>query len=156
MGKDKALLLRAVEMAWNGIDNGGGPFGAVIAKDGKIISESYNRVVLTCDPSAHAEILAIRQAAAVLRSYDLSECTLYASCEPCPMCLGAVYWAGIKKVVYACDRSDAAGAGFSDNLIYKEILLDPAAREVTFLRINDTGGEEVFRKWNKLENKTPY
>jgi guanine deaminase len=156
MGKDKTLILRAVEIAGKGIDNGGGPFGAVIAKDGKIISEAYNMVVLTCDPTAHAEVLAIRKAASVLKSHDLGECTLYTTCEPCPMCLGAIYWAGIKKVVYACDRVDAAGSGFSDSMIYKEIVLDPAERKVTFLRLKDTGGEEVFRKWDELENKTPY
>src|SRR5450759_2933877 len=131
---DKSLLLRAVEIAGNGIQNGGGPFGAVVSKDGKIISEAFNRVILTNDPTAHAEILAIRQAASLLKSHDLGECTLYSSCEPCPMCLGAIYWAGIKKVVYASDRIDAARAGFSDNLIYKEIMLDPANRKVTFLR----------------------
>jgi len=156
MENDKSLLLRAVEIAGNGIQNGGGPFGAVVSKDGKIVSEAYNRVVLTNDPTAHAEILAIRQAASFLKSHDLGECTLYSSCEPCPMCLGAIYWAGIKKVVYASDRIDAARAGFSDSLIYKEILLDPANRKVTFLQMTDTGGKEVFRKWDELENKIPY
>jgi guanine deaminase len=156
MESDKLFLLRAVEIAGNGIQNGGGPFGAIVSKDGKIISEAYNRVVLTHDPTAHAEILAIRQAASFLKSHDLGECTLYSSCEPCPMCLGAIYWAGIKKVVYASDRIDAARAGFSDNLIYKEILLDPAEREVAFIRMTDAGEKEVFRMWDELENKIPY
>ncbi len=156
MENDKLFLLRAVEIAGNGIQIGGGPFGAVVSKDGKIISEAYNRVVMTSDPTAHAEILAIRQAASVLKSHDLGDCTLYSSCEPCPMCLGAIYWAGIKKVVYSCDRTDAEGAGFSDKLIYEEIMLDPANRKITFLRITDTGGKEVFRKWDELENKIPY
>jgi guanine deaminase len=156
MENDKLFLGRAVEIALNGIQKGGGPFGAVVVKDGKIISEAINRVVLTNDPTAHSEILAIRQAAMFLKSYDLADCTLYSSCEPCPMCLGAIYWAGIKKVVYDCDRTDAARAGFNDNLIYEEILLDPADRKVSFLRIKDTGGTEVFRKWNELEDKIPY
>jgi guanine deaminase len=156
MESDKLFLLRAVKIAVNGIQNGGGPFGAIVSRDGIIISEAFNSVVLNNDPTAHAEILAIRHAGSVLKSYDLGECTLYSSCEPCPMCLGAIYWAGIKKVVYASDRIDAARAGFSDNLIYEEIMLDPANRKVTFLQMADTGEKEVFRKWDELENKIPY
>ena len=156
MENDKLFLLRAINIAAAGIKNGGGPFGAVITKEGKIISEAINNVVLTNDPTAHAEILAIRKAASVLKSHDLNKCTLYTSCEPCPMCLGAIYWAGIKKVVYACDRIDAERAGFSDNFIYEEIRLDPSSRRVTFLQMTDAGGKEVFRKWDELENKIPY
>ena len=156
METDKQLLFRAIEIAGKGIDTGGGPFGAVISKDGKIISEAYNNVVLTNDPTAHAEILAIRKASALLKSHNLEDCTLYTSCEPCPMCLGAIYWAGIKKVVYACDRIDAESAGFSDKLIYEEIVLDPAERKVEFIRISDTGAKEIFKKWDQLETKIPY
>lgn len=156
MENDKKFLRRAVEIAGSGIENGGGPFGAVITRDGKIISEAFNMVVLSNDPTAHAEILAIRQAAKVLRSHDLDKCTLYTSCEPCPMCLGAIYWAGIKKVVYACDRVDAEEAGFSDKLIYEEIMLDPSDRKIEFLRITDAGGKDVFRKWDELEDKISY
>jgi guanine deaminase len=156
MENEKLFLTRAIEIAGNGIMSGAGPFGAVVSKDGKIISEATNRVVLNSDPTAHAEILAIRQAASVLKSHDLADCILYTSCEPCPMCFGAIYWAGIKKVVYACDRTDAEGAGFSDKAIYEEIILEPDKRKITFLRLNDTGGEEVFRKWDELENKIPY
>jgi guanine deaminase len=156
MMDDKVLLRRAVELAGNAIRNGGGPFGAVIARNGEILSEASNRVVLNADPTAHAEILAIRLAASEIGSHDLSDCTLYTSCEPCPMCLGAIYWAGIKKVVYACDRTDAERAGFSDKLIYDEIMLDPACRKITFIRISDTGGDEVFREWENTGNKIPY
>jgi len=156
MENDRKYLLRAVEIAENGIKNGGGPFGAVLTKDCKILAEAYNKVVLTSDPTAHAEINVIRQAAEKLKTHDLSECTLYSSCEPCPMCLGAIYWAGIKKVVYASDRADAEEAGFSDKLIYEEILLDPENRKLTFLRMKDTGGEAVFRKWDELEDKIRY
>ena len=156
MGNDKLLLLRAIEIAGNGINEGGGPFGAVISKDGKIISQAFNKVVLTSDPTAHAEILAIRQASHVLKSHDLSDCVLYSSCEPCPMCLGAIYWAGIKKVFYASDRHDAEEAGFSDKLIYEEIVLDPEKRKIAFLKMTDAGGEEVFKKWDGLETKIPY
>jgi guanine deaminase len=108
-------------------------------------------VVLTNDPTAHAEILAIRQAASFLKSYDLGECTLYSSCEPCPMCLGAIYWAGIKKVVYACDRVDAELAGFSDKLIYEEIMLDPANRKISFIRLTDAGGKET-KGYNPIQD----
>jgi tRNA(Arg) A34 adenosine deaminase TadA len=156
MGNDRLFLLRAVQIAWNGILNGGGPFGAVIIRNGKIISEAFNRVILNNDPTAHAEILAIRQAASVMQSHELGDCTLYSSCEPCPMCLGAIYWAGIKKVVYASDRNDAEGAGFSDKLIYKEIMLNPSDRKISFLYLTDAGGKEVFRKWDELENKIFY
>lgn len=156
MDNDRLFLQRAVEIAGDGIQDGGGPFGAVVSKEDKIISEAYNRVVLTNDPTAHAEILAIRLAASILKSHDLCNCTLYSSCEPCPMCLGAIYWAGIKKVVYACDRTDAESAGFSDKLIYEEIMLDSSNRKVTFLRLSDTGAKEVFRKWEEWENKIPY
>ena len=156
MENDRKFLLRAVEIALNGIKNEGGPFGAVITLDNIIISEAYNKVVLSNDPTAHAEVLAIRQAASVLNKHNLDKCTLYTSCEPCPMCLGAIYWAGIKKVVYACDRSDAEEAGFSDNLIYEEISLEPGKRKVSFIRIDDAGGREVFKSWDKLEDKIPY
>jgi tRNA(Arg) A34 adenosine deaminase TadA len=156
MENDKLFLLRAIETASVGISEGGGPFGAVIVKGGKIISEACNRVVLNNDPTAHAEILAIRQASSVLKSHDLHECTLYSSCEPCPMCLGAIYWSGIKKVVYSCDRSDAEGAGFSDNLIYNEIMLDPSERKISFVKIANSEGKEVFRKWDKLGTKVTY
>jgi guanine deaminase len=156
MEKDKNFLARAIEIAGISIQNGGGPFGAVISKNGKKISEAYNKVVLTHDPTAHAEILAIRAAAAILNSHDLSECILYSSCEPCPMCLGAIYWAGIKKVVYASDRTDAEKAGFSDKLIYEEINLDPANRKILFLRLKDAEGKDVFRKWDEFEDKSVY
>jgi guanine deaminase len=156
MENDKIFLLKAVEIASKGIEENGGPFGAVIVRGDQIISEAFNKVVITNDPTAHAEILTIRQAAALLKSHDLSECTLYASCEPCPMCLGAIYWAGIKRVVYACTRNDAEEAGFSDKLIYEEIVLDPDKRKISFLRLTDSGAKEVFRKWDSKENKIPY
>jgi tRNA(Arg) A34 adenosine deaminase TadA len=156
MENDKLFLLRAIELATEGISVGGGPFGAVIVKDNKIISEATNRVVLNSDPTAHAEILAIRQAASTLNTFELDGCTLYTSCEPCPMCLGAIYWSGIKKVVYSCDRCDAEKAGFSDKLIYDEINLDPSKRIVKFLHLTETDGERVFARWNETENKIAY
>ncbi|MGE5420047.1 MAG: nucleoside deaminase [Chloroflexota bacterium] len=154
--KDKIFLSRAVKVAMEGMEKGGGPFGAVIVCNGKIVAEAFNKVVLSHDPTAHAEIIAIREACSKLGSHDLSDCTLYTSCEPCPMCLGAIYWSGIKQVFFASDRNDAGKSGFSDKLIYDEIALDPAARKVSFIRIDDTGGKEVFRKWDRLEGKIPY
>jgi guanine deaminase len=156
MENDKKYLLRAIEIAKKSVAEGGGPFGAVVVKDDMIISEASNRVVLNNDPTAHAEILAIRQASSYLSTFELNECTLYTSCEPCPMCLGAIYWAGIRKVVYSCDRTDAEKAGFNDNFIYNEIMLDPSERKLVFIRKTDTGGEEVFRLWNEKNDKIAY
>ena len=156
MERDKIFLQRAIEIAGNGIPEGGGPFGAVVSKDGRIIAEANNRVVLNSDPTAHAEILAIRAAAEALKSHELCDCIIYSSCEPCPMCLGAIYWAGIKKVIYACDRTDAEAAGFSDKLIYEEIILDPAKRKIDFIRIGSKQGNDLFKKWDEMENKIPY
>jgi len=156
MENDKLFLLRAIDIACENIKAGGGPFGAVVVKDNKVISEAGNRVVLNSDPTAHAEILAIRSASFFLKTHELNECTLYSSCEPCPMCLGAIYWSGIKKVVYSCDRNDAEIAGFSDKLIYNEIMLDPSKRIVSFIRMTDLGGKEVFRKWDEMDGKIAY
>jgi len=156
MTDDKEFLRRAVEIAGSGINNGGGPFGAVITKEGKVIAGSNNRVVLDSDPTAHAEILAIREAARLTGTHILDGCVLYASCEPCPMCLGAIYWSGIKRVVYASDRHDAAAAGFDDEFIYNEISLDPSIRRISFIHLEDDMAGEVFRKWNDYEGKTPY
>lgn len=154
--KDNIFLSEAVKVALDGIENGGGPFGAVIVRNGEPIAGSFNKVVLNNDPTAHAEVLAIREASARLGTHDLGDCTLYTSCEPCPMCLGAIYWAGIKKVIYACDKYDAENSGFSDKLIYEEMALDPSERKISFVKMNDAGGMEVFRKWDELEGKIPY
>ncbi len=156
MNNDRRFLKRAIDIAGEGIDTGNGPFGAVIAKNGRIISEAVNSVVILKDPTAHAEILAIRKASEILSTHDLSDCTLYTSCEPCPMCLGAVYWAGIKKVVYSTGRTDAEQAGFSDKIIYDELMLDPDRRNISFIRLEDPAAEEIFRKWDKFEGKIQY
>lgn len=156
MNKDRSFLRLAVKTACDGIEEGGGPFGAVITRNGKIIAAANNRVVISHDPTAHAEVLAIRKASEALNTHDLSECTLYASCEPCPMCLGAIYWSGIRKVVFASNRTDASSTGFNDSLIYNEIGLDPAERKIKFIHIPDAGGEEAFRIWDQFEGKIPY
>lgn len=156
MKDDKSLLLHALKLAEEGIAKGGGPFGAVIAMEGKIIAKAVNKVVINSDPTAHAEVLAIREAASALKSHDLKNCIIYCSCEPCPMCLGAIYWAGIRRVIYACDRHDAEIAGFSDKFIYDEIILEPPERQVKFVRIDNTGGENVFKLWKQNEDRVPY
>ena len=118
----KELMRRAIELAEESVRNGGGPFGAVIARDGRIVAEGANCVVPNADPTAHAEVTAIRRAAQAVGSHDLSGCEIFTSCEPCPMCLGAIYWAHLDKVYYACNRKDAARIGFDDDFIYQEIL----------------------------------
>jgi guanine deaminase len=153
---DKDFLIRAIRLAKDGIEKGGGPFGAVIVRNGEILSEATNNVVNSNDPTAHAEIAAIREAALKSGTHDLSDCNLYSSCEPCPMCLGAIYWSGIKTVFFATDRKDAAAAGFSDKYIYDEIGLPPEERNVLFRKMDDVDGTEVFRIWNRFENKIPY
>jgi len=153
---DKDFLNRAVKIAEEGIESGAGPFGAVVVHNGKIISESTNLVVKSHDPTAHAEVLAIREAAQKEGTHDLHDCVLYSSCEPCPMCLGAIYWSGIKKVFFAAGRKDAAKAGFNDDLIYGEISLPPDMRIITFEKIEGIDGLGVFKKWEKAENKIQY
>ncbi|HLN55215.1 MAG TPA: nucleoside deaminase [Bacteroidales bacterium] len=153
---DNKFLAEAVKVALTGIEKGGGPFGAVIVRNGELIAGSFNKVVLNNDPTAHAEVLAIREASARMGTHDLSDCTLYTSCEPCPMCLGAIYWAGIKKVFYSCDKYDAENSGFSDKQIYDELALDPSERKISFVKMDDAEGMEVFRKWDELEGKIPY
>jgi guanine deaminase len=153
---DKDFLIRAIRLAKDGIEKGGGPFGAVIVRNGEILSEATNNVVNSNDPTAHAEIAAIREAALKSGTHDLSDCNLYSSCEPCPMCLGAIYWSGIKTVFFATDRKDAAAAGFSDKYIYDEIGLPPEERNVLFRKMEEVDGTEVFRIWNRFENKIPY
>ena len=154
--KDTDYLEMANALAIKSIESGGGPFGALIVKDDKIISEAANSVVKNADPTAHAEILAIRQAAANTGSHNLEGCTLYTSCEPCPMCLGAIYWARIGRVVYSCTRMDAARSGFDDDFIYNEIARNTYERKVRFVHNTETDGRNVFRIWDLSENKTTY
>ena len=122
---DREIMQRAIDLASESVKKGGGPFGAVVVKDGKVIAESANSVTPDNDPTAHAEVNAIRLACKKLGTFMLDGCEIYASCEPCPMCLGAIYWAHIKTIYYAGTRSDAAKAGFDDDFIYREINIDP-------------------------------
>lgn len=154
--EDRKYLELAIEIAKKNIDSGGGPFGSVVVRDGEVIAESGNRVVPDSDPTAHAEVSAIRKAASGLGTFDLSDCTIYASCEPCPMCLGAIYWAGIRRVVFASDRYSAAAAGFSDEMIYREINLGNDEKSIRMERGMSMEGEAVFEKWDRFAGKVPY
>jgi tRNA(Arg) A34 adenosine deaminase TadA len=152
----KYFMRRAVELANESIAGGGGPFGAVIVRDGEIVAEGANAVSRECDPTAHAEMIAIRRAARRLGRFDLSGCEIYTSCEPCPMCLGAIYWARLDRGYYAADRRDAAGAGFDDSFVYEQIDLSPAERSVPMERLADPAACEVFAEWLRKEDKTTY
>ncbi|MDW8304982.1 MAG: nucleoside deaminase [Acidobacteriota bacterium] len=155
--RDKKFMLRAIELARQGVDsNLGGPFGAVIVKDGRIIGEGCNRVTSTNDPTAHAEIVAIRNACLQLNSFSLEGAAIYTSCEPCPMCLGAIYWARIKKIFYACTRKDAASIGFDDDFIYKEINLFPEKRSIKGVNFMREEAMKVFKMWEEKPDKIPY
>ena len=157
--KDQRLefMQVAIELAIeNASSQGGGPFGAVIVKDGKIISSSGNSVTPDKDPTAHAEVNAIRMACKKLDTFDLTGCILYTSCEPCPMCLSAAYWAKVDKIYYAANRDDAAKAGFSDAFIYDQIAMALEDRTLPSQRILEDKGLEPFNLWLKNENKTTY
>ncbi len=154
--EDKRYLELAIETAGENMNDGGGPFGAVIVRAGTIISQAGNRVVAGHDPTAHAEVMAIRMAAGKLGTHDLCDCTIYTSCEPCPMCLGAIYWAGIRRVIYASDRHRAAAAGFSDNHIYEELALDNSKRTITMICGLKEEGDNVLRRWEELPDKMQY
>ena len=151
------FLQKAIDLAIeNATSNRGGPYGAVIVKEGEIIAQGTNLVTTTTDPTAHAEILAIRQACRKSNHYHLHGCVLYASCEPCPMCLGAIYWAGIEAVFYASTRLDAAKAGFEDNYIFEELALSPAARSIPMQHIKNSHALEPFQAWRQQTYRMDY
>ncbi len=134
----------------------GGPFGAVVVKDGKIIGRGVNSVTSQNDPTAHAEVNAIREACAIINRFQLDDCEIYSSCEPCPMCLGAIYWARPKKFYYAATREDAAKAGFDDSDIYKEIQLPVQSRKIPSEQLMKSEAIQVFETWIDMEHKTEY
>lgn len=153
---DKELMRRAIALSEESVRSGGGPFGAVIAKNGEVIAEGSNCVTIDCDPTAHAEVSTIRKACKRLGTFDLSGCVIYTSCEPCPMCLGAIYWARLDKIFYANDRKDAAEIGFDDDFIYREISLKPEDREKPSEIMLREEALEAFRMWNDKKDKTRY
>ena len=150
------LMRKAIALSIENVENGGGPFGAVIAKDGEILSTGANRVTHNCDPTAHAEVMAIRNACEKLGTFDLSGYEIYTSCEPCPMCLGAIYWAHLDKIYYGNTKTDAKNIGFDDSFIYDEIDLKPADRKLSSQQLLSEEAMEAFRQWEVKENKTEY
>jgi len=153
----RIFMSRAIELAKKGVNsNAGGPFGAVIVKNGKIIAEGFNKVTSKNDPTAHAEVVAIRKACKKLNSFQLDDCIIYTSCEPCPMCLGAIYWARPKKVFYASTREDAAEIEFDDEFIYNEISKEINGRQISFINIMRDDASTVFKSWMEKENKIEY
>ena len=149
-------MQRAIDLSKDSVRNGGGPFGAVIARKGEIIAEGSNCVTIDCDPTAHAEVSTIRKAAKKLGTFDLSGCEIFTSCEPCPMCLGAIYWAHLDKIYYANDRKDAAKIGFDDDFIYEELPLKPSDRQKPSEILMREEALEAFRMWQEKEDKTEY
>lgn len=156
MQQNEILMRAAINLANANIEKGGGPFGAVVVYQGEIVGRGANEVTLQNDPTAHAEVLAIRDAAQTLGHYDLSNCVLYTSCEPCPMCLGAIYWSRIKTVYYGNNRKDAAAAGFDDDFIYRELELPMAQRSILMQPLLGEEALDNFKRWTKKEDKTAY
>ena len=150
-------MARAIQLSIENVLSGrGGPFGAVVVKDGEIIAEGTNQVTSRNDPTAHAEVLAIRNACKKLGVFELTDCEIYTSCEPCPMCLGAIYWARLAKVYYANTREDAARIGFDDSFVYSQLALPVESRKIPMVQMMHDQALEAFREWEKSPNKTQY
>jgi tRNA(Arg) A34 adenosine deaminase TadA len=158
MKKDQNhFMKKAIALSKKGMEsNAGGPFGAIVVCNGKIISKGFNKVTSTNDPTAHAEVTAIRKACKKLGKFQLDDCIIYTSCEPCPMCLGAIYWARPKMVYYACDRKDAAKIKFDDQFIYDEIGKNIDKRKIKFKQILREEANTVFKKWDQKKDKVKY
>ena len=153
----KSFMKEAIKLSVDNVVNGtGGPFGAVVVKDGKIVGRGYNQVTTINDPTAHAEVMAIRDACKNLDSFQLDGCEIYTSCEPCPMCLGAIYWARPSKVYYGNTKGDAADIGFDDDFIYKELELDYADRKMPFEQMMRDEAMAAFNKWTENTDKVEY
>lgn len=155
--EQELFMQQAIQQSRFGMENSkGGPFGCVIVKDGNVIAAGYNEVLATNDPTAHAEIVTIRKACLHLQSFQLAGCELYTSCEPCPMCLGAIYWARPGKVYYANTKIEAAAIGFDDHFIYDELALAPEMRKLPLHHLPMPQAKKVFDDWVKKENRTMY
>ena len=153
---DHSFLQQAIEMAVDNVRRGGGPFGALVVKDGVVIATGANQVTRTNDPTAHAEIVAIREACRVLGHFQLSDCDVYSSCEPCPMCLGALYWARPAHIFFAATKDEAAAAGFDDSFIYREIQVPYSERRISILHVADENARRPFAEWAGKTDKTTY
>jgi guanine deaminase len=150
------FMARAIQLSLDSVRSGGGPFGAVIVRNGEILAQGVNRVTSRNDPTAHAEIIAIRQACASLASFELKDCELYSSCQPCPMCLGAIYWARLARVYYANTADDAAKIGFDDSFIYQELQVPRAQRRIPTVQLMRDQALAAFRAWAEKPDKTLY
>lgn len=150
------FLKQAIDLAVENVLRDGGPFGALIVKNGVVIAAGSNQVTRSNDPTAHAEIVAIREACRVLGDFQLTDCDLYASCEPCPMCLGAIYWSRPTRVFYAATHTDAAAAGFDDALIYQQLQVPGSEREIPMLRVVDPASSAPFEAWVNKANRKKY
>jgi len=154
---NEAFMREAIALSIEKMEEGeGGPFGAVVVKNEKIIGRGWNRVTSSNDPTAHAEVMAIRAACAALDTFELTGCELYASCEPCPMCLSAIYWARLDKLYYAAARGDAAAAGFDDEMIYSEVPKDWNDRQLPAEQVMQPEAQKAFQQWKKYENRINY
>lgn len=153
---NEEMMRRAIELAVENVKNGGGPFGAVIARDGHIISTGVNRVTANNDPTAHAEVSAIRAACTKLGTFNLEGCVIYTSCEPCPMCLGAIYWAHIDKIYYGANQHDAAAINFDDSFIYRELELPMNKRRKSVENLLHNEALAPFNLWREKEDKIEY
>ena len=153
---NERFMRRAVALSIENVKKGGGPFGAVIVKDDKIIATGVNRVTANNDPTAHAEVTAIRKAAKKLGTFDLSGCAIYTSCEPCPMCLGAIYWAHLDKIYFGNTKDDAKRIGFDDSFIYKELDLKPEKRRIKAEQLLPNEAIKGFEAWERNDDKTEY
>jgi len=150
------FMTRAIELSIESVNSGGGPFGSIIVKNDKVIAEGSNKVTLNNDPTAHGEIVAIRKACKGLNDFNLSGCELYSTCEPCPMCLSAIYWAHIEKVYYANTRDDAQKIDFDDSLIYSELLKNVKKRKIPMVQIMRDEALKAFELWDKKTDKVKY
>ena len=154
--KNIDFMKRAIELSIQNIKNNGGPFGCIIVKENKIIAEGVNRVTFNNDPTAHAEIIAIRNACKKLNTFNLEKCELYTSCEPCPMCLSAIYWSHIDKIYFGNSRSDASKIGFDDEFIYNELNKELSSRKIIMTQINQNEAIKAFLDWEKKLDKVKY
>ncbi len=150
-------MQEAIELAIENVQTGrGGPFGALVVKDGEVVARGANLVTASNDPTAHAEVVAIRKACRSLGSFQLDDCDLYTSCEPCPMCLGAIYWARLRRVFYGGTHEDAAAAGFDDHFIYEELALPPGERYIEMIPLLRDEAQRAFDAWNEQEGRIEY
>ena len=154
--EDAKFMQMAIDLSIENIDTGGGPFGAVIVRNGEVIATGANRVVPNADPTAHAEVMAIRNACTKLGTFQLNDCTIYSSCEPCPMCLSALYWAGVKRICYGNTKDDAKAIGFDDSFIYDQIALDYSERSIPCINIMREQALEGFKAWVEKVDKVLY